>query len=1158
MRVEKIELAGFKSFGDRTVFNLHQGITCIVGPNGCGKSNVVDAFKWVLGEQSVKSLRGGKMEEVIFAGSSSKKPRGMSEVILHLSGLGKSENGKESNTTVSRRLYRSGDSEYLINRQSCRLRDVRDIFLDTGLEMKSYSILEQDRVSSILTAKPEERRFIIEEVAGVVKYKVRRHEAKNKLESSRNNLARISDIIGEVTRQLRGLDRQARKAERYKKFMEELKDIELRIARRKYEELSVALAGLEQQQALAKQEDAAVRAELSRVETDIESRRISLTEDEKQLDALQGDLQNRQRTVASQEQAIAVSSSEIEHLKENVVRLREQSQENARKRSDAQARRQELAGQVSSLEQETVALAASKDAQDEALKGQEENIREHERDLDVRRRESFRVSDETGTLKNDLHRFAASHENLGRKHMELEIEVRDLAGNLSLFETARTEFQNAMLARNNELLHIREERQGLEKETTALKLKLEELRASIAAAREDMASASSRLESLKEMDVTESSVEVLREGVEVLAPVSESIDVPKEYEKAIESVLREVVEGFVLQGYGEIRKAVSLVESRELKRTAFIPVQGTGGSPEGRLPDGAVAFASELIKARNSHGEAVRRMLESVVVVRSLDTALSLAGKGYTVVTTSGEVVEASGAVIAGKSLGLLALKRQIRELEGNLDMKRRKVESLGAIIEEAQASLTTKEEALELLAARVVEQEKELSLLRHKAERNAEESERAGRKQAQLRIEMDNLTRERASLSVQIEQKKVEIGKLEDGMAQIEESIVSMQAATTRMREEYEVKRAESVEIGLQLTTLRERLNSIRTESGSIGTLLGELAEKDELISREITSTIERSASLEQEIGAKEEELKSLVVLASEVALKISETRDVIEGKAEELRTAEQSLRGLRVRIDDSTHKLSELDIKHTENRMKRESLLDMIRNTYDCDLPSLPLGEVAPEEEERLSELKQKLDSIGPVSLGSIEEYDELKERHEFLTKQQDDLSQSIAELEEAIARINATTRKKLREAFDELKVKFSEVFVSLFGGGRAELVLTDESNILETGLDIIAQPPGKRFQNITLLSGGEKTLTALALLFAGFLIKPTPLCILDEADAALDESNTQKFSELLKQLSGEIQFIVVTHNRVTMEIADYLYGITMEEPGNSKVVSLELTDA
>ncbi len=1158
MRVEKIELAGFKSFGDRTVFNLHPGITCIVGPNGCGKSNVVDAFKWVLGEQSVKSLRGGKMEEVIFAGSTSKKPRGMSEVILHVSGLGKSENGKDTTTTVSRRLYRSGDSEYLLNRESCRLRDIRDIFLDTGLEMKSYSMLEQDKVSSILAAKPEERRFIIEEVAGVVKYKVRRHEAKNKLESSRSNLARISDIIGEVTRQLRSLDRQARKAERYKKFMEELKDIDLRIARRKYEELSAALSGLEQQYSLAKQDDAAVRAELSEVETKIESRRISLTEDEKQLDALQGELQERQGTVAAQEKGIAVSRSEFEHQRENIVRLNTQSGENGKKRTDAQARRQELAVLVTTLEEETAELDLRKEAQDEGLKGQDENIREHERNLDAKRRESFRVSDETGSLKSDLHKFAASHENLGRKHEEQSQEIGELAENLSQLEDAHTELQNAMLARNNDLLHIREERASLDKETTTLKASLEELRTSIATAREDLASATSRLESLKEMDVTESSVEVLREGVEVLAPVSEVIDVPKEYERAIESVLREVVEGFVLQGYGEIKKAITVVDARELKRTAFIPAHGSDGKSGSPVPEGAVAFASELVKARNSNGEAVRRMLEDIVVVRSLDAALSLAGKGHTVVTTRGEVVEANGAVIAGKSRGVLALKRQIRELDGFLEMKRRKVASLGSAIEEAQTSLTSKEDSLERLAARVVEQEKELSLLRHKAERNAEETERAGRKQAQIRIEMAGVAKERESLSVQMEEKKAEIGKLENGMTLIEESIVTMQAETARMREEYEAKRSESVETGLALTTLRERLNSIRSEDGSIVTLLQELKEKDELISREIASTNERSAALEQEISSKEEELKSLVVLASGVLTKISSTRDVIEGKAEELRTAEQGMRGLRIRIDDTTHKLSDLEIKRTENRMKRENIMEMIRNTYDCDLSSLPLAEVTPEDEARLPELKQKLDSIGPVSLGSIEEYDELKERHEFLTKQQDDLNQSIAELEEAIARINATTRKKLREAFDELKVRFSEVFVSLFGGGRAELVLTDESNILETGLDIIAQPPGKRFQNISLLSGGEKTLTALALLFAGFLIKPTPLCILDEADAALDESNTMKFSELIKQLSSDIQFIVVTHNRVTMEIADYLYGITMEEPGNSKVISMELADA
>jgi len=528
------------------------------------------------------------------------------------------------------------------------------------------------------------------------------------------------------------------------------------------------------------------------------------------------------------------------------------------------------------------------------------------------------------------------------------------------------------------------------------------------------------------------------------------------------------------------------------------------------------------------------------------------------VVTTDGVVVEPTGAVIAGKSRGVLALKRQIRELDSELAMKRRKVEGLASSIEETQTSLTAKEQALEALAARVVEQEKELSLLRHKAERNCEESERSGRKQAHLRMEMEGVTRERGSLSTLMEEKKAEIEKLENGKAEIEDSIASMLAEIARMREEYEAKRAESVELGLALTTRRERLNSMRSEDGSIETLLNELREKDELISREITATLERSAALEAEIAGKEEELKGLVVLASQVTSRISGTRDVIEGKSEELRTIEQGLRGLRARIDDSTHRLSELEIKSTEVRMRRENLIEGIVNTYDVELAALPLSEVTPEEKERLPELKDKLDSIGPVSLGSIEEYDELKERHEFLTRQQEDLLMSIAELEEAIARINSTTRKKLREAYDTLKVKFSEVFVQLFGGGRAELVLTDESNILETGIDIIAQPPGKRFQNITLLSGGEKTLTALALLFAGFLIKPTPLCILDEADAALDESNTQKFSELLRQLSSDIQFIVVTHNRVTMEVADYLYGITMEEPGNSKVISMELAEA
>jgi chromosome segregation protein len=1157
MRVEKIELAGFKSFGDRTVFKLHPGITCIVGPNGCGKSNIVDAFKWVLGEQSVKSLRGGKMEEVIYAGSSTKKPRGMSEVSLYVSGLGPSDNGKESTTVVSRRLYRSGDSEYLLNRENCRLRDIRDIFLDTGLEVKSYSMLEQDKVSVLLHAKPEERRFLIEEVAGVVKYKVRRHEAKNKLENSRNNLTRINDIIAEVARQLRSLDRLARKAERYKKFMEELRDIELRMTRLDYEEMSASLGEVEKDLTIAREHDSGIRAEISSVEAEIESRRIALTEEEKRLDSLQEELQQRQKEVSSKEQAIAVLRSDMEHLKENIARLGMQAEENQARRAEALARREELAEQTRTIEEETASLSGRKEAHDASLKAHEESIREEERGLEGLRRESLRMSDETSSLKNELNRLSASHEGLGRKHSEVGQESLDLDGRLSELEDSRLGIQQSMLSKNNELLVIREERTALERASAGLKERLESLRTEIAKAREELASSVSRLESLKEMDVAESSLEAFGGRVEVLAPVSEAIDVPKEYERAMESALREAVDGFVLGGYSEIRKAVEVVADKELGRTAFIP--SVAASPaRGSLPEGALGFASDLVRARGAEGEAVRRLLEQVVIVRDLEAALKLTGSGLTLITLAGEVVEPSGTVVAGKGRGVLSLRRQAREIEGEMEMKRRRVQGLQGSMDQAEGELATKEEALKGIAERMVEQEKALSLLRLEAEKNSEEAERAGRKQAHLKIELDNIEREREGLAGLMEDKGNAIKRLEDEKSGAESSIVSMQEKLSGMREEFEARRTESVDMGMELTLKRERLNSMRNEDRTVGSLIEEMGSKDELLRREAVTTRERVEAIEQEMASKEEQLKALVLRASETTARISEVRDVIEGRAEELRTSEQGLRGLRVKIDDSTHRISELDIKRTELRMKRENLVENIRNAYDVELPTLAISEVSEEERERLPELKAKLDSIGPVSLGSIEEYDELKERHEFLSAQHEDLQKSIAELEEAISRINATTRKKLREAYSALREKFSEVFVKLFGGGRAELVLTDESNILETGIDIIAQPPGKRFQNITLLSGGEKTLTALALLFSGFLIKPTPLCILDEADAALDESNTLKFADLLKSLAEDIQFIVVTHNRVTMESADYMYGITMEEPGNSKVISLELAEA
>jgi chromosome segregation protein len=1158
MRVEKLELIGFKSFGERTIFNLHPGITCIVGPNGCGKSNVVDSFKWVLGEQSAKSLRGGKMEEVIFAGSQNKKPRGMSDVTLTISGLGAQGNGKEKLTTVTRRLYRSGDSDYLLNKNSCRLRDVRDIFLDTGLEVKSYSIMEQDRISAILGAKPEERRFLIEEVAGVVKYKVRRTEALSKLESSRNNLQRITDITAEVRRQINSLDRQVKKAERFKRLSEELKGIELMVAKRDYEDLSARLREALKLHSSLKEEDALIRAEFSQAETDIEARRIHVVDSEKALGVLRQELQGIEREMAEAERQSAVSLTEKENLKEYTLKLDTREAENRTKQQDSERKKQEIAESISALQKEVEDLSARVDEKAKTLGTVEEEIFGKEQLLESKRREDLRASEGLAELRNELNKHNAAVENLQRGEEGIEKESEELSTTLESVTAQLKDLELEMRSKNNEAIAMKDGLESMGSEIETLGVRLEQLRTDTARGREDLASASSRLESLREVAVSESSEGALKEDVRLLSAISDALEVEEKYERAIEAGLKDLINGFVVSSLGDIKQAVRAVKGKDIERTAFMAM-GSESNPElSELPGGAIGRASDLVRAKDEFARIIKSVLGFVVVVADLDAALALKDIGHTVVTLEGDTVEPTGAVTAGRNRGILSLKRQIRGLKEEVELKKTRVGKLEKDTAEAVQNLQQKENEQKELQERIVESEKELSLLRARAERLGEEMEITQKKLAAVRLKQDETARERNSLSGLIEEKKQEIERAAEQKGIVEAEMSELQKDISAKRSVLEDKRNDSVNARLSLNSCVERLNALRSEEASTANLINELNEKGIFIQNEQTQTAQRIREQEELAAIKGETLKGLAVRAQEISARISEKSDVMAGESEELMGKERELKAMRAKIDGVSHELSELDVKKTEHGLRVENLEENIKNAYNVDLQTFEAEPVTEEDEERLPELKEKIEKMGPVSLGSIEEYEELKERYDFLSKQQEDLQLSIAELDEAIKRINSTTRKRLREAYDALKVKFSEVFKILFGGGQAELVMTDEQNILETGIDIIAQPPGKKLRNISLLSGGEKTLTALALLFSSFLIKPTPLCILDEADAALDEANTYKFAEMLKDLAKDTQFLVITHNRVTMESADYIYGVTMEEPGISKVISLELSEA
>lgn len=1163
MQVEKIELIGFKSFAEKTIFYLHPGITCIVGPNGAGKSNIVDSFRWVLGEQSAKSLRGDKMEEVIFTGSATKKPRGMAEVNLYLFfDMPDSGNGDGRNATIiTRRLYRSGESEYLINKRQCRLKDIRDLFLDSGLEVKSYSILEQGKIGDILNSRPQDRRFLIEEVAGVMKYKVRKTEALSKLELSRQNLQRVNDIIVEVKRQLNSLDRQVKKAERFKRLSSEIRDLELKIAKRDYsllkDNLNETLSRIKER----KEEEALLRSELNRIENEIETKKIGLVDKEKVLEGIVSELSITEREISDIERFVAVSRTEINSLNEYLTKLSAQEVEVDTKISESERRKEELSQIEESLSAEMDGLRDSLREKSDSVRDIEATISDREGEIEAKRKEIFRIAEEISRIRNEMARTMTINENLEKRAQAISKDREIASKNLSDLEEKIKETETLLDLKDSELKEKKKEKEELTLALNKNSKTLEDLRTEIARLREELASSVSRLHSLKEMIHEEIQIESITDFMPVISTIADVIDVEESYEKAIESVLSEKIKAFIVRSSEDIHRAIS--DLRKMKRTSFIPVDLSEADllpfPEDdRIVGKAIDFV-KLQKGREDLEPLIGRLLSNILIIKDLSDLPFTPSPLYpfTLVTLDGDVIEPVGTVTVGEGRGILKRKREIRELENRSNVIRETIGNKERDFIQLETNLNNDRRQMEDIDSLIVDAEKDISLLKLTLETQEEEKKRILRKLSHLDTEIDEVTKEIKSLREIVSLKEEELSGLNKKKEEAEAGLSGMQEEISRVKMSIEEERASITDLRLALNSCKEKIDSIKKERESLSGIIDDLIKRREGFKEEREKILGRINQCNLNIAEKEESLKAMAIKADSIRREIDERREEIRRESEDITALEHQSRSLRSKVDEAVSSINEADILATELRLRMENIESSIRMHYDVEISSIETGPVESGDEERLKELRAKIQELGPVNLGTLEEYEELKSRYSFLVEQQEDLNKSIAELEEAITRINSTTRKKLREAFDQLNLKFSEVFLELFGSGKAGLVLTDENNILESGIDIIVQPPGKKIQNINLLSGGEKALTAIALLFAGFLIKPSPLCILDEVDAALDDSNIERFTGLLKKLSSQIQFIVITHNRVTMEAGDYLYGITMEEPGVSKVISMQLSE-
>jgi len=1171
MKIKRIEITGFKSFVERTFLDFDDGITSIVGPNGCGKSNVVDAIRWVMGEQSARNLRGRLMEDVIFGGSENRKPLGMAEVNLVMdnsSGLAPAAFREYAEIQVTRRLYRNGESEYLLNKTPCRLLDITELFMDTGVGTRAYSIIEQGKIGMIINAKPEDRRSLIEEAAGVTKFKARKKTALRKIEATRQNLLRLSDIISEVRRQMNSLKRQAQRAKRFREFREELRGLELQFGLRHYSALQ---ARAEEAGSSADQQTGqvdVVTRQLEQAELGLEQARLQHDERDKEATRGQEGVFQLTGDIQRIESRLEFGDREIESLDRHQERIKAELAAIDRRLKTADEEettlREARAEHAAAMANEEVRLAESEEVLLELTK-QEDTLASQ---LEQTRQKLYQ-------LLADLTRMSSQQEEAGRRlavladlternHQEVISVTEQLKRLHSSSSSISSTLESIEKERGDLVLH----REKLQELQVSLKEQVERAENQLLQRREELSRQRSRLESLEQL---ERNLEGYARGVRTLLSdsrhktrmkglVADILDVPPKYEAAIEAVLGERVQALLPEHLDNVVDALEYLQDNEGRCTFMLPECPIASAPE--IAGGAPLAG--LLKARSGFQDTISRLLAGAYLVPDLKNYFGQKLPfGITLVTEDGNVLTYRGEVTGGGrqalDQGLLHKKREMKDLQKQVKSLDAEVATLNqrrdSLRKEAIATdvaLRQAQQDLHQQEIRVLDSRKDLDGLIQEDTRLQERIEILSQEEAQLHEEHETLQRTLQSSSLTRESGEGEKRELEGLLSRMQDELLGLRGRTNESRQ---------VVTGLKvsLASLREREEGSRAALERLVTLREELHQRQETLRQDALEAIETQTRLRNEAKELKVEMELLYRKRLEQEQALAGLRERFEESRQDIEKRETELKQFRSRAQHLRDELSSRQMQSRELQLEIEHMLLAFQERYRIDLTSTDVKEKFDEEfdevtaEGRRDYLQKRIDEIGEVNLMAIDEYQELEERYLFMTEQQEDLQKSLEGLQSAIAKINRTTRKRFRETFDQVNATFQELFPRLFNGGQAELRLTDESDLLETGIEVVAQPPGKKLQNVTLLSGGEKALTAVAMIFSIFLIKPSPFCLLDEVDAPLDDANIGRFNEIVRDMSEASQFIIITHNKRTMEIADNLYGITMEEPGVSKLVSV-----
>ncbi|HHV95516.1 MAG TPA: chromosome segregation protein SMC [Clostridiaceae bacterium] len=1187
MHLRRLEIQGFKSFPDKTVLEFDQGITSIVGPNGCGKSNIADAIRWVLGEQSMKAIRGSKLEDVIFVGTEFRKPVGFAEVSLTLDNSDKSLPLEYSEVTITRRFFRSGESEYYINKTQCRLKDIYNLFLDTGLGKDGYSIISQGKIDEILSTKSEDRRLVFEEASGIVKYKIRKEEAEKKLELTKQNLVRINDILHELHSHLEPLKEQAEIARKYLYLKNSLKELEINvllelitnIKERLKENENVYNTYLENKNKLALEldkiarEKAEISDKLKKIKEELDLSKSEYYSIERNLEKSQGELNLNNEKIKSLIQNISRIDDEISSLENNNKNILDSISRNKKLLEDFRIKHENLLEILKTTERKKEEILSNLDTHEKQLERMKGNLMG----------KISLLSDKKVQIVN----IRNHSENLRKQETNIDKEINSISNSINL-ESSKKITLEANINQITKGLNT------LKSTLESLVAKRRQLDAALASEKEKKSSIYSEIQikssKLKMLQAMEENLEGYNKTVKtflqacnkgllsnngIRGALGQLISVSDNYSTAIEIALGGAIQNIVTDTEEDAKAAIEFLKRNKMGRATFLPITSVKGLPldnekvrEIKKCEGFCGIASELVRYDAEYAGIILHLLGRVVVVKDLDSGIAMARKfnyGFRIVTLDGDMLSTSGAISGGSNdfniSGILSRANQIKELASD-------VEKLKNELAVTESNITSKINDIDSLSKEIAALQ---SRIREKENLRLKEENQLSNTINNLKVfasRKEMLEQEKLQLTEQIKSTESELVKHEEELKEIEAEINSLKDEINKYTEFHKENISYRDSILAELTNHKIEVNSVINEIKNVKKEIEKLLkEKDEILKNikekqneklrlrsQIADLEKNNVALNNSIKKYQEEKigKNVAIDRLEEELRILE---------EDLNKATEGQENISRNISLLNEEMNKLVVKKTRLEAELESIQNRLWDEYELTYNNAmsfkkEIGSISKAQKE-INLLKEQIKELGTVNVSAIEDYEKTKERYEFMSAQKADLESAGEKLEKIIREMNALMEKQFIEQFSLINKNFNAVFKELFGGGMASLRLTSSDNVLESGIEIEVQPPGKKLQNMMLLSGGERAFTAIALLFSILLLKPVSFCVLDEIEASLDDANVARFAEYLKKLSDKTQFIVITHRKGTMEVADILYGVTMQEKGISKVVSMKVKD-